>query len=238
MFRKRRQHHTEGNMDRWLLTYSDLITLLLGLFVILYGMSKIDVDKYSQVVAALGGVFGNEGGVMEGKRVMPVEINPLQAERNSIQQQIQNAVGDLTKQGLVSLTQNERGVTVHLMEELLFTSGSADLKTSSLRTLDTIASVLKKLPNDIRVEGHTDDVPIHNDRFPSNWHLSVSRAVNTGYYIINKHGINPEQLSVTGYAEYRPLVPNNDAASRSRNRRVDIVIVTNVVNGMTRNHER
>ncbi|HOV98948.1 MAG TPA: flagellar motor protein MotB [Bacteroidota bacterium] len=230
----KKKHTEQENTDRWLLTYADLITLLLGLFVILYGMSKIDIERYEQVAAALGGVFGRGegGGVMEGKKQPIDALTPLQRERNRIQQEIQNAVGGLTNKGLVSLTQNERGVTVHLTEELLFPSGSAELKRSSLAVLDTIASVLATLPNDIRIEGHTDDVPIHTERFPSNWHLSVARALNTAVYIIDKYHMKPGQLSIAGYAEYRPLVPNTNAENRAKNRRVDIVIVTNVVNGV------
>lgn len=231
MVTKKKQTREE-NVDRWLLTYADLITLLLGLFVILYGMSKIDLDRYEQVVAALGGVFGREGGVLEGKKQVVETLTPLQRERNKIQQAIQSAIGDLTQKGLVSFTQNERGVTVHLTEELLFPSGSAELKGSSLAVLDTIASVLVTLPNDIRIEGHTDNVPISTERYPSNWHLSVARALNTAFYIIKKYNMKPGQLSIAGYAEYRPLVPNTSAENRARNRRVDIVIVTNVVNGV------
>ncbi|MCX7984370.1 MAG: OmpA family protein [Bacteroidetes bacterium] len=229
---KKKDHKNEDNIDRWLLTYADLITLLLGLFVILYGMSKIDLERYEQVVSALGGVFGRESGVFEGKKKVIEQLTPLQKERNRIQQSIQNVIGDLTTKGLVSFSQNERGVTVHLTEELLFPSGSAELKGSSLAVLDTIASVLVTLPNDIRIEGHTDDVPIRTERFPSNWHLSVARALNTAFYIINKYHMKPGQLSIAGYAEYRPLVPNTSPENRARNRRVDIVIVTNVVNGV------
>jgi len=228
-----KKHEPADNADRWLLTYADLITLLLGLFVILYGMSKIDAVKYSQVAAALGGVFGGEkSGVLSGKvGVLPQEVNTLQQERSRIMNEIGRAIGQTAKPGLVSMTQNERGVTVHLMEELLFNSGSAELKESSLRTIDALAEVLRQFPNDIRVEGHTDDIPIHTDRFPSNWHLSVNRALSAGFYMIKKHGLNPEKISVVGYSEYRPLVPNTSAENRTRNRRVDIVIVTNVVPG-------
>jgi chemotaxis protein MotB len=232
MIQRKKKHSEPESSDRWLLTYSDLITLLLGLFVILYGMSKIDTEKYEQVVTALGGIFGGESaGVLNGSaHVMPAGITPLQAERNRILAAFESALGGAKKQGLITFTQNERGVTVHLMESLLFNSGSADLKTSSYQILDTLGSIIKRLPNDIRIEGHTDDVPIHTDRFPSNWHLSVNRAVNTGYYMLNQYGLNAEKVSVVGYAEYRPLVPNTSTENRARNRRVDIIIVTNVVN--------
>lgn len=218
--------------DRWLLTYADLITLLLGLFVILYAMSKIDVGKYTELVAALGGVFGRENaGVLSGERTpIPPAVNGVQAQRQKIAQEINAALSTNMKKGLVAVTQNERGVTVHIMEELLFASGSAELKASSLAALDTLTGIVARLPNDVRVEGHTDDVPIHTPQFPSNWHLSVGRAVNTAYYMMGKQKIEPERLSVVGFSEYRPLVPNTTIGNKSRNRRVDIIIVTNVGN--------
>jgi chemotaxis protein MotB len=216
--------------DRWLLTYADLITLLLGLFVILYAMSKIDVEKYAELVSALGGVFGNEpSGIFAGERTpIPPIVNGVQAQRQKIAQEINAALSTNMKKGLVSVTQNERGITVHMMEELLFASGSAVLKASSLFALDTLTRIIARLPNDVRIEGHTDNVPISTPTFPSNWHLSVARAMNTAYYMMGKQRIDPEKISVVGYSEYRPLAGNTSEENRARNRRVDIIIVTNV----------
>ncbi len=235
MKRRRHQHDEHDNSERWLLTYADLITLLLGLFVILYAMSKVDAAKYSELRAALGGIFGGEHpGMMTGKAgVMSGGLSVLEAERNRVAQEIRNALQGAGKSDLVTVSQNERGVTIHMMEQLLFTSGSADLKETSLATLDRLGELLVRLPNDIRVEGHTDNVPIHSDRFPSNWHLSVNRALNTAYYLMETHHFDPERLSVVGYSEYQPLVPNTSAENRARNRRVDIVIVTNVPHAAT-----
>jgi chemotaxis protein MotB len=220
------RHTGEDNPDRWLLTYSDLITLLLGLFVILYAMSKIDAGRYSEVVTALNGVFGAPQGILTGNpSLLENPSNALQSDKQRVAQEIQSALhldqGNLP----VSITENERGITVHLMEELLFASGSADLKQTSLETLDTLAAVLRTLPNDLRVEGHTDNVPINTTQFPSNWHLSVARALNVAYYLIQRHNLVQERVQVVGYSEFQPLAPNNTPANRSTNRRVDIVIV-------------
>ena len=223
---KKKAHHTEqANQDRWLLTYADLITLLLGLFVILYAMSKIDTKKYSEWVAAFGGVFGKSRAKLEQGIGDKGLIDGL-TEQMRIQQMLQNALGLNDR---ISISIDERGVTVHIQEELLFPSGQADLKGSSFITLDSMAYVLKRLPNDIRVEGHTDNVPINTARFPSNWHLSVHRAMNTGFYLIEKHQCNPDKLSVVGYGEHRPIAPNTTVEGRSLNRRVDIVILTSQV---------
>jgi chemotaxis protein MotB len=226
--KKKNQHGAHDNEERWLLTYADLITLLLGLFVILYAMSKIDAGKYAEIVNAMEGVFGSPKGVMAGSMgIVEPPVNVLQRERQRIVEEIQSALQAAMKDNMISVSENERGITVHIMEEMLYPSGSADLKNTSLTTLDSLAGVLRMLPNDIRVEGHTDDVPIRSPNFPSNWHLSVARAVNIGYYLIERHGLTASKVSVVGYAEYRPLVPNDTPENRARNRRVDIVIVTN-----------
>lgn len=220
------------NQDRWLLTYADLITLLLGLFVILYAMSKIDMKKYDQVVVALGGVFGSADAA-ESMRVrlteLPESIPDIFSQRAKVESEIRRALELDTRSLPISLSQDERGVIVHIQEELLFPSGSAELKRSSLETLDRLAGVFRTMPNDIRVEGHTDNVPIQTRTFPSNWHLSVGRALNVGYYLIQKHQMNPEKVSVVGYSEYRPIALNTTPENRARNRRVDIVIVTEAV---------
>jgi chemotaxis protein MotB len=224
--KKRDNRSPLPNPDRWLLTYSDLITLLLGLFVILYAMSKIDVGKYSEMVSALGGVFGASGGNLTGQgTVAPGAVSAVEAERQQITRDVRRALGANAQNLPVSITESERGVTVHIMEELLFSSGSAEIKQGSLVTLDSLAGVLKRLPNDLRVEGHTDNVPITTQQFSSNWHLSVARALNIGYYLIDRHGLKQDKISIVGYSEYRPLVPNDTAPHRAQNRRVDIVIV-------------
>jgi chemotaxis protein MotB len=217
------KHQSHDNDDRWLLTYSDLITLLLGLFVILYSISKVDAGKYAEIASALNGVFGSPRGILTGN---PVAVDHQgYSEREEIANDLEKALNPNGQKIPISVTQNERGVTVHIMEELLFASGSADIKAASLPALDTLAGVIRKLHNDLRVEGHTDNVPISTPEFPSNWHLSVARALNVAYYLIEKHGLTQERVSVVGYSEFHPLVPNDSPASRSRNRRVDIVIL-------------
>ena len=229
---KGRRHHEDNEpegQERWLLTYADLITLLLGLFVILYAMSKIDTKKYAEVVVALGGVFGSADAAASMKmRMLDLKesLPDMVRQRAQVESEIRRALQLDTKNLPISVTQDERGVVVHLQEELLFPSGSADLKGTSLETLDRLAGVLKSLPNDLRVEGHTDNVPINTAQFPSNWHLSVGRALNVGYYLIQKHGMVPEKVSVVGYSEYRPIAPNTTDEYKAKNRRVDIVVVT------------
>ncbi len=224
-----RMHDDHDNADRWLLTYADLITLLLGLFVILYTVSKIDGEKYGRIIAALGGIFGRDPAtvVAASPVIGPPGTAPVHSERYQVERAIASSIP--IDNSTISVSQNERGVTVHIMDELLFASGSADLKPGALSLLSNLAAVLKALPNDIRVEGHTDDVPIQTAQFPSNWHLSVARAVNTAHYMVNTCHLVPERVSVVGYSAYHPLVPNTSEANRAKNRRVDIVIITDLV---------
>lgn len=226
--RKPKGHQEVPGQDRWLLTYSDLITLLLGLFVILYAMSKIDTKKYNQWVAAFGGVFGSSQVDMKngpGSKGLMEGMNDQIRVRQMVKQSLElNGTID----GL-SVSMDEKGVTIHIQDHLLFSSGEAELKPVALHLLDSIAQVLRRIPNDVRIEGHTDNIPIASPRFPSNWHLSVHRAMSTGYYFIKEFGIDPEKVAVVGYGDRRPVVSNDTEAGRARNRRVDIIILMSAV---------
>jgi chemotaxis protein MotB len=135
----------------------------------------------------------------------------------------------------VSIEDNQRGVTIRILDDILFKSGEADLDKRAKDVLKLIAGIIKKLPNDIRVEGHTDNVQIHTARFPSNWHLSITRALNTAYYLINTEEIDPDKVSVVGYAEYNPIADNSTPEGRAKNRRVDIRVINNQEYNETKN---
>ena len=207
------------------MTYADLITLLLGLFIVLYAVSKVDAGKYQQVAGVFEQLVGGKVIVHNPDATNPIAPLQRQSERAELIKKIQTAVGSREYGSGVTITKNERGITIHMLEKLLFSSGAADVKGSAFATLDSIASVIRTLPNDVRIEGHTDDVPIATAAFPSNWHLSVSRAVNTAFYLITRHGLNPDKIAVVGYSEFKPLVANDTEENRARNRRVDIVIL-------------
>lgn len=125
----------------------------------------------------------------------------------------------------VELELQERGLIVRFAEQVFFDLGQATLKPNALEILDSLADQLRDLPNPLRVEGHTDDWPIRTSTFPSNWELSVHRATNVVRYLIEEEGFDPQMLSVAGYAEYRPIRPNDTVQNRALNRRVDIVIL-------------
>lgn len=230
--RERRGHPRRAdqhpNTDRWLLTYADLITLLLGLFVILYAISKVDAEQYMRVTQAFGGLFGTSIGIVPSVRPA-TDTSP---DRLTIESKIRGAMYEDIQSKMITLAQDERGVVIHLAEELLFVSGSAVLKSSSRMTLDLLASVLKTVPNEIRIEGHTDDMPIQTSTFPSNWHLSVARAVSTGEYLTQHHGFAVDKVSMVGYADRKPLVANSSAENRAKNRRVDIIVIAPKANAL------
>ncbi len=211
----------DNDKDRYLITYADLITLLLGLFIILYAISNIDLLKYEKMMSAIGNVFGGASvinGQPAGKSVTVEPIAKLKDELNSL-------ITELNYTKSISVEQNERGLILHILDDILFSSGSADLNNSSEIILNKLATIIKKLPNDIRVEGHTDNIPIKSSLYPSNWHLSVARALNTAYFLIDNENMNPDKVSIVGYSEYRPIESNVTPIGRAKNRRVDLVIL-------------
>ncbi|MBI2417370.1 MAG: OmpA family protein [Ignavibacteriales bacterium] len=222
----------EGDSDRYIITYADLITLLLGLFILLYSSSNVDLQKYRKVVKAAGNYFG---AVDSTKIYKPGgnTANPAYAQMANqgvdpfqrLQQQLEDVVNEEKLSKSIKLVSNERGITIRILDDILFRSGDAALSEYSKIILHKIGSILQSLKNDIRIEGHTDNVPIANGAFPSNWHLSVERATNTGYYLMSKESLEPGRVSVVGYSEYHPVASNETVDGRANNRRVDIVIL-------------
>ena len=170
----------------------------------------------------MGNVFGGSSDVPSViKEVSPKIVTPLDKLKNNIL----NLINDNNYSSSIRLEENSRGVTIHILEDVVFPSGSADLKKGSQIVLSQLAGIIKELPNDIRIEGHTDNIPISTKQFPSNWHLSVVRALNTAYFLISEEGLDPEKVSIVGYSEYKPIESNETALGRASNRRVDIVII-------------
>ena len=213
----------ENEKDRYLITYADLITLLLGLFIILYAISTIDLNKYEKMMRVMGNIFGNE--TITNATAVETPPNVIFTPIEQLKMDLNQLINNSNYPASLTLEENERGITLHISEEILFPSGSAELSTASLQMLSGIAGIIRQLPNDIRIEGHTDNVPINSRVFPSNWHLSVARALNTAYYLIEEEGLNPDKVSIVGYSEYQPLTSNNNPENRAKNRRVDIVII-------------
>ncbi|GAX90821.1 flagellar motor protein MotB [Effusibacillus lacus] len=250
MSRRRKQHGGgHDNLERWLLTYADLITLLMIFFVVLYALSKIDVTRYEQLAISLNQSFydgstgvmrtkfeksygqPNESGqsvdkkVLEASQKMVEENQRLKDAEEKLKQHIQQ--NGLQDKVMVELTE-QKGLQLTLRDVALFDTGSAVLKKDAEKILSGLAPFLKVMPNKISVEGHTDNIPIHNDQFRSNFDLSAARALNVLYYL-QSEGIKSELLSATGFGEYQPVADNNTPEGRAANRRVNIIIMRNQI---------
>lgn len=230
MPRKRRQFPGDDeNLDRWLLTYSDLITLLLAFFIVMYSMSQLDAKRFGKMAEALNGVLRGGESVLKNKNNDNSKTGHgllNMGNLRMIQKYVEEKFKTLGKKNVIETELTERGLVVHIMDQALFNEGSAKLQPKAMDILDQISETIKSLPNHIRVEGHTDDRPINTDVYPSNWELSSARATEVVRYFTNDHAIAPNRISALGYGEYRPVAPNNSIENRSRNRRVDIVILT------------
>jgi chemotaxis protein MotB len=174
------------------------------------------------MVNAIDNVFG---GTTQTIKVIPNTEVPIAPPLGNLKSDINTLIEKNNYTSSIKLEENARGVTIHILEDIVFPSGSSELKGSSKIVLQQLSAIIKKLPNDIRIEGHTDNVPISTSQFPSNWHLSVARALSTAYYLMTEQGLDPEKLSIVGYSEYKPLDSNESVTGRASNRRVDIVII-------------
>lgn len=237
---KRKRAIDHENTDRWLLTYADLLTLLLGFFVIMYSMSKIDAKQFGKMAEGLQGVFhGPESSLYPDSQAVEFGTGVLKiGDMKLLQQRVRDLADSLTRDKTIvnngtpgfpaeiSTEIDERGLVIHVLESALFESGKADLKPKAQTMLDRLYDVVKNLPNHVRIEGHTDNRPISTFRYPSNWELSTARASSVVRYLTEQHRFPTTRISALGYGEYRPLAPNDTPIHQAKNRRVDIVILT------------
>ena len=174
------------------------------------------------MMAAMGSYFGSEfKSETVGTIQVPLEVEPVVI----LKEKVNSLIYKYNLGNSVKLAETERGVVVRIYDDILFNSASSDLQNYSKLILSNVARVLKELPNDVRIEGHTDNIPIKSSVFLSNWHLSISRATNTAYYLMINEGLPQERVTIVGYAEYKPIDTNTTPAGRANNRRVDIVIL-------------
>jgi chemotaxis protein MotB len=226
--------HEAAGMMRWLLTYADLITLLMAFFVIMYAMSKADTQKFNSLRTSLAvalradagsanNIIFEQQGTTPVDQAMPKEGSAKEAEDfQEIIHKIQASVKDPRMVGFIV---DERGLTVRFLDNVLFDLGQASLRPDAMPLLDTVGTALKGNTRYLRVEGHADNLPINTLQFPSNWELSSARSIAVTRFLIEKHGMDPRRMSSLGYGEYRPLYPNTSEENRAKNRRVDIVVL-------------
>lgn len=233
--------------DRWLISYADFITLMFAFFVVLFASSQTDKVKLKafqesyalavqrgatfgakpQVSKVLGGTVDEKGvgnamlkgpgGAARQLKNVPSELlPPLTALSASLKQEIED--------GRLEVNLEPRGLVVSYKQTALFRSGDDRIQAEAVPVFEKIAATLQTVPNQVRIEGHTDSVPIHNSRFRSNWELSAARSIAVMDLLINKFQIQRERLAIVGYAENLSLGNNDSEAGRGRNRRVDVVI--------------
>lgn len=240
-------HAARVSGDRWLFGYADIVTLLLACFASLYAAGLAPAAAMAPAPAA---PEADPAPAAVVEVAPPVEADPLPAAEpdpepasgevladavpaagdaetppSELELAFEDIVGDARLLPGVEMTTSARGLVISLPEAGSFPAGRADLSARAEGVMADLADRLRGLPNVIRVEGHTDDVPIATSRFASNWELSTARATRVVEFLIEQGDIDPARLSAAGYAEYRPKLPNVDAESRARNRRVDIVVL-------------
>jgi chemotaxis protein MotB len=218
-------HDGAGGM-RWLLTYSDMITLLLALFIFLYSISEVNEAKLDAFTSSLRELFGI-GRVPQSSESRSGGSGILPAGNSIVElrQRWEREFRDLIKNDMVEVTQTEEGLVLRLRDKILFSLGKAELSRESLPFLNEIGSYLRGIPNLVRVEGHTDHLPVTpGGLYASNWELSGARAAEVVRFLI-VCGVSPRRLSLAGYADNRPISPNRGQGGSPQNRRVEIVVI-------------
>ena len=228
------EHEEEENLERWLLTYADMITLLMAFFIMMYAMSRVDQGKFAALATSVRTEFTGTGlpvgpdialvnqglatslGIVNGTRF---------GLRQNVEKSLDKSIKDKEMRKHVQVLEVDDNLVIRLLDDdVLFASGSARLTEKNRELVARVAIVLRALPYTIRIEGHTDSVPINTAAFPSNWELSTRRATNVAIYLIRRQNLSPDRISAVGYADTKPVAPNNTPHNRRRNRRIDMVI--------------
>ncbi|MBW3657870.1 MAG: flagellar motor protein MotB [Actinobacteria bacterium] len=238
----RRVEEDDSDSSAWLTTYGDAVTLLLAFFVMLFAMSSTDAAKFEQMADSMRAAFAGSGLLPEDVGIVGDAKNPAPEQvldtplpepvpavpdlGRTLAHELQSVLEEAGLLDIAEVAVTPDGVVVRVRtDDVLFTTGSAAVRPLAREVLAALAPSLQPLPNDIRVEGHTDDVPLRHRGY-TNWNLSADRAVAVLTLLADDHAIAPARLSAVGFGEFAPLVPNDSATQRSVNRRVEIVIET------------
>ncbi|NNF99220.1 MAG: OmpA family protein [Desulfobacteraceae bacterium] len=223
-----------GHQHLWLTTFNDLITLLMVFFVLIFSMSSLDNHKVGEFFNAMQSALGllEQGsqvqwGVDTVDNLKPLPTDPALEpwEPDEIDIVIESSLKELNEELGINATLTKKGATISLDDSLLFLSGKGDITGPGKQALLKIGKLLAGTDMPIRVEGHTDNVPIQTSQYPSNWELSTARAVNVLKFLVQHGNIAPERLSAVGYGAAKPMSANDTVVNRTKNRRVEIVLV-------------
>ncbi len=226
--KKKKEEVKKPGAPFWMVTFSDMVTLLMVFFIMILSYSTIELEKFKGAVSSMKGALGV---LPEMKNTMSRDERRSNQGRQNFKDQVDKKIkkirGMLDNEHVKDKVEIERdgmGIHVRLGDKILFDVGKADLKPSAFPILNAVAEVVKKDFREIFVEGHTDNVPIHTSKYPTNWELSTARALSVVRYLHYVEGIDASRLAAVGYGEYRPLVPNTTPKNRAKNRRVEIYI--------------
>jgi chemotaxis protein MotB len=252
----RRKKKSHGNPERWLVSYADLLTLLFAFFVVMFASTQSDKSRAQkiseavdraletstiapQISAILGGTRDDKGrgnDRMKGPAVdvpaklvdppKPIAHPPSQNDLANAIKTLQTTLGAEMKQGQVQVHLEQRGAVISLNAQAVFPSGGDSIDNSILPLLAKVAVTLNELPNPVRLEGHTDSLPISNQRFHSNWELSAARSIAMLRILNERYGIGRERMAIVGYADTYAIGDNQTEAGRMKNRRVDLVLLS------------
>lgn len=266
---KHEEHEEHVNHERWLVSYADMVTLLMVVFIILFSMATVDAKKFAALKDGLDGhnpeksLLEGTPSVIEGGEIQKLDTEfdspsaqfdlpttptaydvsaakaalakqqaqdqQAQENKNNLQEVQKEIQASLEARGLsdqVKYTLTKKGLVVTVVtDKVLFDSGAAALRPGSQSILDAIGEPLSRIPNDIAVEGHTDNSPINTSQYPTNWELSTARATSVLRYLVDQDGVAPTRIGATGYGEMRPAVPNDTAAHKAQNRRVEVIVL-------------
>lgn len=234
---RKKQHHEEHVDEAWLLPYSDMLTLLLALFIVMFAMGQTDKAKLQAMSEAFSVIFSGGTAVMEksGSSVIPMDTPPdginksdAQAEQDKmieIKKMIEQEIGKEGYTDKVKVELNGEGLDISIQDVVLFDSGQADVHQNVMPLLSKISGMLYGLNNEVKIVGHTDNIPISNAKFRSNMDLSAMRSINVRSLMVEKGGLNPEKASIEAWGELKPKATNDTEDGRSQNRRVEIVVV-------------
>lgn len=245
--RKKKAHHEDHVGEDWLLPYSDLLTLLLALFIVLFGMSSINAEKFNAMSQTFNEALSSGTGIFEYPSPVPQQdaVSPdkveeekrkaskeeqeqiEQLELENIQKKVNTYIQDKDLTDKLSSSLTDEGLLLTIRDNVLFSSGSADVRTEDLKTANEISELLvMNPPRNIIISGHTDNVPISNPKYESNWELSVMRAINFMKVILNNNNkLDPSLFSAKGFGEFQPVASNDNNEGRAKNRRVEILIL-------------
>lgn len=224
---RRKKKGDDINTNGWMDTYADTITLLLTFFILLYSISAVDSEKLKELAEALQNSLTGKQSVKELENLDDIKVD-IEKDSNKYEDLAKKLNEIIEKNSLtevIKIREEDRGIVLQVDESILFDPGKAEIKEGSIDILNTISKIIEETDNDIVAEGHTDNVPIHTSKYKSNWELSTARAMNIVKYFIENENISPTRLSVKGYGEYKPIAPNDTPENRTKNRRVDILVV-------------